>query len=306
MSMIRRLAQWFWQQPYLLLALTFLAWAINIVVGRAIAGHIPPIALAQIRWIGASAIVVPFAWRHLRRDWPVIRQYARLLLALAATGIGVYNTLAYAALQYTEALNGLLVQSAFPLVIGMWSFVLFRDRLSAAQIVAIVLSLVGVVTIVCRGDLALLASLTLNRGDVMMLVAVAVYALYSTLLKIRPAIHPLSLLAVVMTAGAAMILPFWFWEISTGYVMQATPTTFAVLAFVVIFPSTLAYLIFNRGVELIGPNRAGPFFHLLPVFGSALAIVFLGESLRWFHLAGYALIVAGIVVAQRRAAPREA
>ncbi|MBB5752639.1 DMT family transporter [Prosthecomicrobium pneumaticum] len=304
--MIRRLAHWFWQQPYLLLPLTFLAWAINIVVGRAIAGQIPPIALAQIRWLGASAIVVPLAWRHLRQDWPEIRRHAGLLLALAASGIGVYNTLAYAALQYTEALNGLLVQSAFPLVIGLWSFLIFRDRLSAAQIVGIVLSLAGVVTIVCRGDPGLIASLTLNRGDVMMLVAVAVYALYSTLLKARPAIHPLSLLAVVMAAGAAMILPFWAWEISTGYVIRPTPVTFAVLGFVVVFPSTLAYLIFNRGVELIGPNRAGPFFHLLPVFGSALAILFLGESLRWFHLAGYALILAGIVVAQRRGTPREA
>ena len=304
--MLRRLAHWFWQQAYLLLPLTFLCWAINIVIGRAVAGHIPPVALAQVRWIGASAIVTSLAWRHLGRDWPVIRQNVGLLLALAASGIGVYNTLAYAALQYTEALNGLLVQSAFPLVIGLWSFLLFRDRLTWSQIVGIVLSLSGVVVIVCRGDLALLAMLTLNRGDVLMLIAVGSYALYSTLLKIRPPIHPLSLLSVVMIAGAAMILPFWFWEISTGYVMQATPTTLAVLAFIIVFPSSLAYLMFNRGVELIGPNRSGPFFHLLPVFGSVLAMIFLGENLRWFHLAGYALILAGIVVAQRRTAPREA
>ncbi|WP_029076635.1 DMT family transporter [Kaistia adipata] len=298
MSFLSGAFAWLFNRPYLLLALTFLFWAINIVLGRYVVGSIPPVALAQIRWLGASLIILPFAWPHLKRDWPAIRGSLGIMLLLAASGIGAYNTLAYYGLQYTEALNGLLMQSIAPLVIGVWSLILFRDRMSAAQITGVCLSLCGVILIVCRGDPAVLLHLTLNIGDIIMLVAISCYGFYSALLKKGPRIHYLSMLGFTIPAGAAMILPFFAWEIASGQVMHATPLTFAVLAYVVVIPSVVAYMFFNRGVALIGPNRAGPFFHLLPVFGSAIAIVFLGEQPRWFHGAGYALILGGIAIAQ--------
>ncbi|WP_018181283.1 DMT family transporter [Kaistia granuli] len=298
MSLLSRAFSWLFNRPYLLLSLTFLFWAINIVLGRYVAGSIPPVALSQIRWLGASLIILPIAWPHLKRDWPTIRSHLGLMVLLAAAGIGAYNTLAYYGLQYTEALNGLLMQSIAPLVIGVWSLILFRDRMTSAQITGVGLSLCGVVLIICRGDPTVLLHLTLNVGDIIMLVAISCSGFYSALLKKAPRIHYWSMLGFIIPVGALTILPFFALEMASGKIIQATPLTFAVLAYVIVIPSVVAYLFFNRGVALIGPNRAGPFFHLLPVFGSAIAIVFLGEQPRWYHGAGYALIIGGITIAQ--------
>ncbi|CAN5117928.1 DMT family transporter [soil metagenome] len=285
-------------RPYLLLSLTSLFWAINSVLGRYIAGQLPPVALSQIRWSGAGLIVLPFAWSHLKSDWPAIRGSLPLMLLLSFTGITVYNTLAYHGLEYTEAINGLLMQSATPLMIALWSLVLFRDRLTAAQFVGVLMSLTGVVVIIARGDVTALLGLTINRGDVWFLIALCCYALYAALLRKRPPIHFLSFLAFTIIAGAVMLLPATLAEFLYGRRIDPSPAVFAVLAYVVVFPSVIAYICFNRGVELIGANRAGPFFHLIPVFGSAIAILFLGERPQIFHAIGYTLIVAGIIVAQ--------
>jgi drug/metabolite transporter (DMT)-like permease len=288
-------------RPYLLLSLTSLFWAVNIVLGRFIAGTLPPVALSQIRWTGAGLIALPFAWRHAKADWPIIRANLGILLLLSLTGIAIYNTLAYHGLEYTTAINGLLMQSATPLMIGAWSLVLFHDRLTPAQFLGILMSLTGVVVIIAHGDLSTFANLTLNPGDVWFLVALVSYALYAALLRKRPKIHFLSFLIFTFFAGSLMLAPVTVAEFLSGRRIIPTPAAFAVLAYVVIFPSLVAYIFFNRGVELIGANRAGPFFHLIPVFGSAIAIAFLGERPQLFHAIGYVLILAGIVVAQRGA-----
>ena len=288
-------------RPYLLLTLTSLFWAINIVLGRFIAGTVPPAALAEIRWVGAALVAVPLARKQLQHDWPTIRRHLGIMLLLSFTGITVYNTLAYHALEFTTALNGSLMQSSAPLMIGLWSLILFRDRLTTAQFAGILVSLIGVLTIIAHGDPLTLAHLKLNPGDVWFLVAMLSYALYAALLRRRPAIHFLSFLAFTFVAGAIMLAPVTALEFLAGRRIHATPAAFAVLAYVVIFPSLIAYIFFNRGVELIGANRTGPFFHLIPVFGSAIAIVFLGEHPRPFHAIGYLLIITGIAVAQRGA-----
>jgi len=286
-------------KPYLLLSLTSLFWAINIVLGRFVAGQIPPVTLSCIRWFGASVFLMPFAWRHLKRDWPIIRAQFPLMTLLAATGISAYNTMAYWGLQYTQALNGLLIQSTAPLLIALWTLVLFRDRLTLAQFLGILTSLAGVVVIVCRGDLGLLLSLDLNIGDAWVFGALVFYGFYSALLRRRPALHPLSFLSFTILWGAILLLPFLAWEIGSGARMHVTPATLGVCAYVMTFPSLVAYLFFNRGVELIGANRAGPFFHLMPLFGAVIAIVFLGERPHLFHAGGFALILCGVVVATR-------
>lgn len=286
--------------PYLLLTIPPLCWGSNIVLGRYIAGHVPPVALSEARWVGAFLLLLPFTLGHMRRDWPAIRRHLPMLLLLSLTGITLYNTLAYAALQETAALNGLLMQSVMPLMIGLWSLILYRDRLTGFQLAGILCSLAGVVAIVTRGDPATLMTLTINRGDAIMVFAVGIYALYSALLKRRPAIHPLSFLTVLIGLGAVMLTPGFAWEISTGYVFRGDLLTVATVVYVILFPSILAYFAFNRGVELVGPNRAGPFFHLIPVFGSAMAILFLGEAPAWYHGVGYALVLAGVALSQRR------
>ena len=299
-------ASWLMNKPYVLLSLTPLFWAGNAVLGRAVAGDIPPITLSFIRWAVAFLIVLPFAWPHLVRDWAAIRTRLGTMVLLSFTGISIFNVMQYWALEYTEALNALLMQSMGPLFVAIWSLLLLGIRLTWAQAIGIAISLCGVFVILLRGDLGTLTSISLNKGDIIFLVALAVFGFYSALSAKRPAIDNLSFLAFTFGCGTLCLVPLFIWELAARPMMQFTPSNLAVLTYVAIFPSILSYLCFNRGVELIGANRAAPFFHLIPVFGSALAIVFLGERLRLFHLAGYALVLTGVVIAARRSSAQSA
>jgi drug/metabolite transporter (DMT)-like permease len=292
-------------QPYLLLTLTSLFWAGNAVVGRAIVAEIPPVTLAQIRWCLALLIIVPIAWPSLRADLPVIRRHIGIVVLLSLTGVTAFNTLQYWSLQYTTAINVSVMQSSAPLLIGLWSWALWRDPLTRGQLAGIVTSLVGVLLIISGGEPARLASLTLNVGDVAILVAIAIYALYSALLRKRPGIAPISFLAATIVIGTVLLIPITLVEYAFGArIEHMSAGGYAALAYVAVFPSILAYMFFNRGVQLIGANRAGPFFHLIPLFGSLLAIVFLGERPGWHHLVGAVLIIGGVFVAGHR--PRSA
>ena len=295
---------WLNNQPYLLLTLTSLFWAGNIVLARYVAGHVPPLTLSCVRWFGTFLILLPFAWPHLKRDWPVLRAHLPMMLLLSAIGFAFNNAISYWALQYTQALNALLIQSSGPLFVALWSLALFGVRLTGAQLAGIAISLAGVLTIILRGDLAALASIQFNKGDVMFASSLVSFGLYSALIPRRPATHQLSFISFTTGCGAMMLVPFSIWEFSTGTTPKFDTLTLATLGYVLIFPSTLAYLFFNRGIALIGPNRAAPFFHLVPVFGSAMAIMLLGEQPRLFHLVGYLLVLAGVIIASRQASAR--
>ena len=297
-------ASWLNNQPYLLLSLSSLFWAANIVLARHVGAHVPPLTVTTIRWFGVFLILLPFSWPHLKRDWPALRNSLPLMLFLSLVGFAFNNAISYWALQYTEALNALLIQSAGPLFVALWSLVLFGVRLTLAQFSGIILSLAGVLVILLRGDLAALASIQFNRGDLMFGGAVLSFGLYSALMPYRPKTHQLSLITFTIGCGALLLFPFSIWEYAGGFRLRGDALTAATLLYVMIFPSTLAYLFFNRGIALIGPNRAAPFLHLVPVFGSAMAILLLGERLRLFHLIGYALVVGGIIIASRRASAR--
>jgi len=293
---LRRLAD----QPYLLLSLTSLFWAGNVVLARYVAGHVPPVALAFIRWTGAFIVLLPFALPYLRTDWPAIRRNFPMMVLLAATGIGAYNTIAYYGLQYTTALNALLIQSAGPLFVALWSLVLFRTRLTAAQAVGILTSLAGVLVIIARGDLEALTSVGFNKGDLLFALALMIFCIYSAIMPYRPKMHALSFLGFTTGCGALLNIPFVIWEAASGQTVVFDTETLLTLGYVIIFPSLLAYLCYNRGVELIGANRSAPFYHLIPVFGSVLAIVFLGEQPKLFHVVGYALVLTGVFIAARK------
>lgn len=291
--MLRRLHD----APYLLLSLTSLFWAGNIVLGRLAAGHVPPVSLAFLRWIIASAILLPFAWPHLAREWPVIRRNLPLLLVISFTGITAFNTMMYWGLQYTPAINGLLIQSTGPLLIAVWSLFINGEKLSVGQLAGILLSLTGVLTIICRGDPAVALQIDFNIGDLWVIAAMVVYGAYSALLGRRPAMQALSFLTASTLLGSLMLAPFFLWERAVGAPLIPDLKTVLIVLYVGIFPSVLAYLCFIRGVQLVGPNRAAPFFHLMPVFGSVLAITFLGESFHLYHAVGYGLVLAGIAIA---------
>jgi len=299
-SQLNSIVGWFSNQPYLLLSLTSLFWAGNLVLGRHVAGHVPPVTLACVRWIGAFFLLLPFAWPHLRRDWPTLRAHIPLLLVLAFTGFAANTVLAYWGLVYTQALNGLLIQSAGPLCVAVWTLILFGVRLTLAQTLGIAASMAGVLTIILRGDLTALASVQINKGDAMLAAALFIFGIYSALMLRRPVTHPMSLIVFTVGCGALMTVPLAIWELGAGATLVLDRLTLATLVYAMIFPSALAYLFFNRGIALIGPNRAAPFLHMMPVFGSAMAIVFLGEQLQLFHAVGYALVVAGVFIASRR------
>src|SRR6202158_1685947 len=173
-------------QPYLLLSITALCWAGNAIVGRLAAGHIPPVTLSFLRWTFAFLIILPFAWKHLKRDWGAIRSHLGTMIVLSVTGIGAFNTLQYWALEHTQALNTLLLQSAGPLFVAIWSLILLGVRLTLAQAGGIALSLVGVLVILLHGDLTALTSIQFNKGDIIFTFAMAIFGLYSVLTLKRP------------------------------------------------------------------------------------------------------------------------
>src|SRR6267378_6467327 len=183
---------WLANQPYLLLSITALCWAGNAIVGRLAAGHIPPVTLSFLRWFLAFLIILPFAWKHLVRDWSAIRAKLGIMIVLSVTGISAFNTMQYWALEHTQALNTLLLQSAGPLFIAMWSLVLLGIHLTLAQAIGITLSLFGVLMILLHGDLTTLKNIEFNRGDLIFILALLVFGLYSVLSLKRPAIHGLS------------------------------------------------------------------------------------------------------------------
>jgi drug/metabolite transporter (DMT)-like permease len=296
----RRVRGGLFDQPYLLLALASLFWAGSTVLGRFIVGHIPPLTLAFVRWAGAFLIVLPFAAPHLLRDWQTIRRHLGLMTVLALTGVSSYNAMAYYGLQYTTAIHGLLLQSITPLFVALWTFALFDDRLRPYQAGGICISLAGVLVIICRGSLTLLTGFDFNHGDLWLLAGLFTYGFYTAWLRKRPPMHQLSFLAVSMGLGALLLLPAAAWEIASGRTFVLDAVNVATFVYVCVFPSVLGYLGLNRGIELIGANRAAPFIHLVPVFGSVMAILLLGERFELYHAVGYALVITGIVIATRK------
>ena len=288
-----------WSRAYVLLTFTALFWAGNAIVARAARELVPPVALAFWRWSLALSIILPFALRHLRRDWPLIQQNWRILALLGCLGIGAFNTLLYTGLQDTTALNAMLLQSGQPALILLLGAAAMGDRISWRQVAGAVVALAGVLVIIARGDAGALAMLRFNAGDLVIGFAVMLWAIYAVMLRRRPVIHPLSLFAITLMVGIAAIMPFYFAELAAGRRIIAQGDSFLAIAYVSLLPSVLAYLFFNRSVELIGSAATGMYMNILPVVGAGLAILFLDEQLYAFHGVGLALIIGGIIFAGR-------
>lgn len=289
-------------QAWLLLMLPPLFWAGNAVLGRAVAGEVPPVGLAFWRWAVGTMILLPFAWRPLLADRGVLLAHWRIILLLTVVGISLFNTMLYLGLESTTAVNGVMLQTAMPVLIVLMSFAFFRDRVTAAQALGILVSIVGALVLIAHGDVATLLGLAFNAGDLYVVLAVISYAAYTALLRRRPTVHPLSFIATIFGLGALTLLPFYLLETASGRPMPLTPQALLSVGYVSLFASILSYLCYNRVVALLGANTAGLSIHLVPVFGSLLAIAFLGESLHWYHAVGIALIAGGIVLATRRRA----
>ena len=287
-----------WASAYPLLTLTAFFWSVNFVVGRGIQGQLPPITMAFWRWTIAFFVLLPFAFASLRRQRSIIVHHWKILLLLGVLGAGSFNTLVYIGLGSTTATNALLLNSSIPVLIAGIGWLFMAQRVSLRQAAGILVSLCGVAAVIFHGEASQLFALHINEGDIWVFAAMIVWAAYTLLLKHRPAeLEPLAFLAVTVLVGAIANLPFFLAELAGGAQAKWTFASFGAIAYFSIFPSVLAYLFWNRAVAEVGPTRSGLFIHLMPVFGTLLAILFLGESFHSYHAAGFALILAGIVIA---------
>ncbi len=281
---------------YLLLILPPLFWAGNSVLARGVADLIPPVALSFWRWCLALLILLPLTRKQLVQDWPVIVANRGIIFVLGLLGIASFNTLLYTAAHTTTAINIALTQAVMPAIILLISYLFFRDKVTRLQLTAVMLCVLGAGYIVIQGDLQRLLHMQFVSGDLIMLLAVILYAFYSVLLRKRPAIHPLSLLTCTFAVGTVLLLPLYLWERQDAMPLLLTGPVIASLLYVATCPSILAYLYWNRGVAEIGANRAGLYINLIPLFASLLAVLLLNERFQSFHLIGILFICSGLLL----------
>lgn len=287
--------------PYLLLSLTSLFWSLNWVIGRAIVGHVSPLALTFIRWLVAVVVMMPFAWPGIRANWPAIRCHWKVIVWLGFWGTGLHNAFAYVGLQYTTATNGVIMNSAIPILIIVMGWMIYRETITRVQMLGVGISVAGILAIISRGDIHALAQLSMNKGDIIVLVGMIFWAAYSVFLRMKPAELPgLTLLACCGCVGLALLFPMMLFEmVFLGGHVEFSLATVSAMLYVGIFPSFVGYVFWNRGVAEVGPNIAGIFLHLMPAFGALLAWIFLDERIYPFHIVGIALILAGIALTAR-------
>jgi drug/metabolite transporter (DMT)-like permease len=281
--------------PYLLLALATLFWAGNIILGRAMRADIPPVAMAFWRWTIAFCVVMPFAFGRLKQHRHVLLRSWRLLAFMGGIGIATYNTLSYIALRSTTATNATLFNSLIPVLIVPIAWLVLRERIRPLQALGVAISLAGVLVIVARGDLSTLRDLSINGGDLLLLAAMVLWAFYTVALRFKPPeLDTLAFLAAIVLFGLPVLAVFYAMELASGATFELTPVSAVTLAYYGTMPSVVAYLFFNRGVAMIGPQRAGIFIHLVPAYGVILSTLFLNEPPQAFHAAGIVLIFIGI------------
>ena len=288
-----------WANPILLLVLTTLIWAGHSIVGRLAVGQIGPMTLTCLRWGLALIPILIVARPSLRRDWPILRASWRYMAAMGTLGYTVFVALFYVAAHRTTALNLSIIQGAMPALVLIGARLFLGARFTALQALGALTTMLGVAAIAAQGDPARLAALAFNEGDVMIFIAVVLYAGYTIGLRKRPRVSGLSLLAGMALAAFVTSVPLMIWEVASGGFIWPTAAGLATLVYVALGPAFISQVFFIRGVELIGPGRAGVFVDLVPVFGAIMAVVLLGERFAAYHVAALMLVVGGIAIAQR-------
>jgi drug/metabolite transporter (DMT)-like permease len=296
--------------PYALLAMCTLFWAGNWVVGRGVHEIVPPVGLNFWRWFVAVVLLTPFAWSGMRGNWHVVARRWRYFFILGLTGAALFQTLVYAGLQFTTAINGMLLNSTAPISMICISWIMLGERVSRRQWFGVTISFLGALAIITKGDPRLLLGLSFNPGDLIIAVAMPLWSLYSVLLRRRPAeLGGVPLLWIISLFAMVPLSLLYLGENLMGRHVRFDAQAISVFLYVGIFASILAMLFWNKAVSMVGPNVSGFFLHLLPVFGTVLAVIFLGETIRGFQIAGVGLIFVGIFFsasARARPAARQA
>lgn len=288
-------------QPYLLLVLAPLFWGGNVVAAKLVAGEIDPFLLLASRCVLATAFIMPFAFRHLRKDWAVVRRYWLVLMAFGAVGYALFNGFLYLGLQTTTAVNSAIEQASLPMLILGANFLFFKVRARPIQIIGVLLAIFGVLLTATHGDPARLLTLDVNAGDGFIILACLAYTGYTLALRFRPKMHIMSFMAVSFSGAAitALIMLALFSGLEqVATLKDASLRVWIVIGYVAIFPSMFSQVAYARGVELVGANRAAPSHNLIPVFGTLGSVLILGEILQPYHFVAAGIIVAGIVLAE--------
>jgi drug/metabolite transporter (DMT)-like permease len=283
---------------YVLLILTTASWAGNAVASRFAVGEISPMALTALRWVGVVLLVVMFARGAIARDWPVMRKHLGYLAALGALGFAAFNGLFYLAAQTTTAINLGIIQGAIPIFVLVGAFLAYRTPVTGIQAIGVAVTVCGVIIITAHGQFARLAALEFHFGDMLMLGACTMYAGYTVALRKRPPVSGLAMFSVMSIAALFASIPLVTVEYLSGGLQWPTLTGWIVLLYVVLFPSFLAQLFFMRGVELIGPGRAGVFVNLVPIFASIFSVVLLDEDFQTYHALALVFVLGGIGIAE--------
>ena len=288
-------------RAYTLLVVTTWCWGLNAIFGRAAVGEITPMQLVMFRWLGVVALLLIFARENLLRDWPILRRNLLFLGLMGSCGFTVFNALFYTAGHHTGAINIGILQGSIPIFVLIGSLIVLRHPITAIQAFGVVVTLLGVITVASGGNPGELADLSINRGDLLMLIACFFYAAYSIGLSRRPNVSALGLFSIMALAAWLVSLPLIAIETVQHGWQPPTPTGWLIALLVTLLPSLVAQIFFIHGVALIGPGRAGVFVNLVPVFAAIMGVVFLSEPFEGFHAVALALVLGGIWLSERRA-----
>lgn len=294
--LLRRAARWASCQPTLLLVATTLFWGGNVVAGKLAAGQVSPMAITFLRWLLACAALALVARRAIRAEWRLIVPRWRYVLAMGGLGFTAFNALYYEAATLTSGVNMAIIQGSTPIFVVLGAAV-FGTRFGALQILGILATIAGVVLTASRGDLHVLTGIAFNLGDLWLLIASILYAVYTLALRWRPATSGLVFFAAMSLAACITSLPLLGWEAVRGTLLWPTPTGWLILLYIALLPSLICQVFYIRAIELVGPGRAGAYYNLVPVFGAGLSALILGEPFAAYHLLALGLVLGGIALA---------
>ena len=297
---MHRVLAWLYDRPYLLLTLTMLMWGGNAVASRLAVGEVSPMTFTFLRWTMPVAILGVALREQLLEHRLVLVERWPLILLMGTLGLTVFNALMYVAAHHTSAVNITILQGSMPVLVLIGALLFYGTRIHGRQIIGMAVTLLGVLLVAARADFATLMSFSFNIGDVWMLVACCLYAGYTVALRTRPPVPGLVFFAAL--AGVALLtsVPLMAYEVASGTVTWPTLRGWLIILYVGLFPSFVSQVLFMRGVELIGPGRAGLFVNLVPIFGALLAVLILGEPFAVYHALGLALVLGGIWLAERK------
>ena len=293
-TMVQRL----YSSSYLVLTITALLWGGNAVASRLAIGEISPMMLTCLRWLGVCLVLPVIYRRDIARHLPVIRAHKGFIVMLALVGFTAFNGMMYVAAYSTTAINMGILQGAIPVLVLLGAFIAYRTPVTPLQVIGVTVTLLGVFVIATKGDVTVLKTLSFNFGDILMLIACLFYAVYTLALRNRPPLPPLVFFTALAAAALLWSILLLAWEIHSGAAIWPGPKGLAILLYVTLGPSMFAQIFFMRGVELIGPGRAGIFVNLVPVFAAILAVLILGEKFALYHGAALALVLGGIALAE--------